>query len=239
MLLHGVAINNQGDLLSPCEYEEDYFEGKIFGKGYGQYLSQQSWRLEKAKRLLNIILEKNFLTHDSEIKLLDIGAGYGFFRKAAEEAGIKTTGLEISAYANQASKELFGLSAVKGEIQDYFPGNKFEIICAFDVIEHFQNPDSLIENIIRLLKKNGTLAIRTPNLDSLEFKALGGKFYSIKPEHLNYFSPKSLSYLLTKYGFQISYINTSSHFFQGVVGLPIDIWTSSNQGSDIFVIAKI
>jgi len=41
--------------------------------------------------------------------------------------------------------------------------NYFDIIFAFEVFEHFANPQHAIEEIYRLLKEKGTLLISTPN----------------------------------------------------------------------------
>jgi hypothetical protein len=79
---HGIAVHSRGReplLLTPCDYEENYFENNIQGLGYGSYSSQESWRMEKARRQIRQI--KGWVLSlglaKSKVKLLDVGSGYG------------------------------------------------------------------------------------------------------------------------------------------------------------------
>ena len=90
-----------------------------------------------------------------------------------------------------------------------------------------------------ILKKKGLLFIRTPNIESIEFKLLGNKFYSLKAEHLNYFSPLSLTYYLKKNGFEIILLETTSHIFKGFDSLDFNIFEKTMMGSDILCIGKV
>ena len=64
-------------------------------------------------------------------KIFDLGAGYGFFRYAVGEKGLPHAGLEISQYANQMCKKLFGFNNFHGDIWDYNKKNKVRSICDF------------------------------------------------------------------------------------------------------------
>jgi 2-polyprenyl-3-methyl-5-hydroxy-6-metoxy-1,4-benzoquinol methylase len=47
-----------------------------------------------------------------------------------------------------------------------FKDNEFDVVTAFDVIEHLWNTDNLISEAYRVLKPNGCIIITTPNLAS-------------------------------------------------------------------------
>ncbi|MFA6549659.1 MAG: methyltransferase domain-containing protein, partial [Candidatus Margulisiibacteriota bacterium] len=54
---------------------------------------------------------------------------------------------------------------------------------------------------------NGLIAITTGNIDSLNAKARGSKWRQIHPPtHLHYFSRRTLTALLNKYGFDVIYV---------------------------------
>ena len=46
---------------------------------------------------------------------------------------------------------------------------KFDIITAFDVIEHVLDPLNFLRKLKKKLKKNGIIFVYTPNIDSLGF----------------------------------------------------------------------
>lgn len=118
---HAILLTNDGKKVSPLKYEENYFEGKIDKLGYGDYLKQQQWRIEKSTKMLKLI---KMIYPKKNLTLLDIGAGYGFFRKAADLIGIKHQGLEISKFANKMTKKLFNFSNIEGDISDLSPKKK-------------------------------------------------------------------------------------------------------------------
>ncbi|HLL90866.1 MAG TPA: hypothetical protein VK324_16310, partial [Tepidisphaeraceae bacterium] len=74
-------------LVETVAYDQAYFEGAEHGLGYGNYLQQQGWRLEKARRLLRQVsaacLYGNVAPPDDR-RALDVGSGYGVFRKALD-----------------------------------------------------------------------------------------------------------------------------------------------------------
>ncbi len=234
-LKHAVLYDKNLIQVSPIEYEEEYFEGNIESLGYGNYLKQSQWRIEKSRKILSVI--KKFSTKANPY-IFDIGAGYGFLRSSAEKFGMKHDGLEISKYANKMCKKLFGFNNFEGDIWKYKKKHKFDIITCLDVLEHVKDLDLFLEEVKKHIKKNGLLALRTPNLMSFEFKCFQSKFYSLKIEHLNYFSTLSLAYLLSNHGFSIEYNTTSSHLFSGFKNFSIDCLTTNLEGSDIFMIAR-
>lgn len=236
-LKHGVLVDSNFKKLSKIKYEEDYFEGDMDDIGYGNYLKQSDWRIQKSKRLLNIILK--YIDSNKIPRILDVGAGYGFFRYAAELQSLHHQGIEISKYANKMCNNLFSFSNYEGEVWDYNPKRKFDVITCFDVIEHVSNVDKFIKVLKKMLNKKGLLVVRTPNIFSFEYSCFGSSFYSLKQEHLNYFSPSSLSLFLSINNFDIINIQTSSHMFQGISDFPIDVLKANMNGSDIFLIAKL
>lgn len=120
-------------------------------------------------------------------------------------------GLEYSDYAIKhsinnkfkISKEFFGK----------FQRNFFDVICAWDVIEHIPNIEDYIKESYRILKPGGKLILTTPNSRSISFKIFKEKWIDIiPPEHLVLYSKKSLSILFNKCGFNKVDIQCSSRY---------------------------
>lgn len=222
-------------------YEKEYFEGEKEGLGYGNY--NQPWRVEKSKRLIVQIQSAcKFcgISIPNPVNALDIGSGYGFFRKAMSDNEWIHDGLEISKFAAKTSKVLYGFDSFIMPIEKYstISKKKYDIITLWDVIEHVKNPEKLLENTRKLLADDGIIALRTPNLISMERDILNENYYSFKKEHLHYFSPISISSLLFKNDFVPLFINTHSHIFSGFFGDSLNIFNTELRGADIFLIAK-
>jgi 2-polyprenyl-3-methyl-5-hydroxy-6-metoxy-1,4-benzoquinol methylase len=238
------AKNPAKKLQDTTHYEEQYFEGGTHGLGYGHYLDQQPWRIEKAygqikqfkaaAEFINVNLGKNTI-------LLDVGSGYGYLRKAAQDSGWKADGTDLSAFAAKIAKKEYGFNTFVGLLKDFakkHKGKLYDIIVLADVIEHVQNPVAEFALVKSLLKPKGLCMVRTPNIDSVEAKVFGNLFYSLKSEHLHYFSPKSLALFAHKAGLAPKFVITQSHFFQGLLGEGILVNEAGGQGSDIFAILQ-
>ena len=87
------------------------------------------------------------------------------------------------------------------------------------VIGHVENPESLIIEAKRVLVKNGTISIVTPNWWYKFFQFLFNCYNSFSPDItiLRYYSNNILNNLMTKNGFQthkISNIGPSPNIFK-------------------------
>lgn len=220
-------------VFDPPSYEENYFEGEqgIIG-GYGNYKDQMGWRLEKSDRQVQELLKVCDLPLTA--KTMDIGSGYGYFRKALEKAGIRDHyGLEISKHANRISKEEFGFETIEGSVDDL--NEQFDLITAWDVIEHVSDPLLFLWKVKKHLKPEGIVAIKTPNLDCPELEIFGGHYHSFKREHLVYLSPNWLKKHAEENGFCLLKIQSISHLLSGFVGEETKKIAENLKGSDLVV----
>lgn len=97
-------------------------------------------------------------------RLLDIGCGVGLFLRQAR-ARYETFGCDVSTYAAcQAS----GFSRGGVIVSDAgmglaFKDNVFDIVTAFDVVEHMDEPAHLFKEAMRLLRPDGIFVFSSPN----------------------------------------------------------------------------
>jgi 2-polyprenyl-3-methyl-5-hydroxy-6-metoxy-1,4-benzoquinol methylase len=219
---------------NPPRYEESYFEGDAkHAGGYGQYAAQAGWRLEKAARQLG---EIQTITGIKPGRALDIGSGYGYFRKALADAGFSHEGIEISHHARRVAEELYGFTTMDGTLDDHESEvlGRYQLVTLWDVIEHVADPVALLSRVARCLSPGGVVAIKTPNLDCPEAEIFGPYYHSLKREHLVYFTPRSLRQAARMGGLRTIRVSSLSHLLVGFVGRQrISEWETADRGSDI------
>jgi len=136
-------------------------------------------------------------------KVLDVGCAAGFFLEAAKERGWVPYGIEISPFASDLAKKKFGGLVFTGTIENApHAAEFFDSVTFFDVIEHVQSPEHFLRCVARMLKQGGTIALSTVNISSVSCRVLKRLWPHFKPEHVVYFSSKSLRKLLDNAGFE-------------------------------------
>ncbi|MBI2949956.1 MAG: class I SAM-dependent methyltransferase [Verrucomicrobia bacterium] len=88
----------------------------------------------------------------------------------------------------------------------------FDAVTFWAVIEHLVEPKKFLGKAAELLKPGGFCVVLVPNLKSLAVRILGAKYRYIMPEHVNYFTPATLSaFGQSRPDFEIVRL-TSTHF---------------------------
>jgi SAM-dependent methyltransferase len=136
-------------------------------------------------------------------RLLEVGAGAGFFLKAAERAGWRATGLELSDAAVQFAREKLSVEVRQEAAESMtLDAGAFDAAVMFDTIEHLFDPRAVLESIRHALVPGGLLLIATPNFRSLSRALLGNDWAVLSPlEHLYYFEEPTLRRLMETSGF--------------------------------------
>ncbi|MGD8781281.1 MAG: class I SAM-dependent methyltransferase [Ignavibacteria bacterium] len=131
---------------------------------YKNYWTEENkikpFHFKKNEKLLNHFFEDKIVNK----KILEIGVG--------GEGGIiislrdnnEVTGVDVSDSAIKNCRK-FGLNIEKYNLDTdnlEFDDCVFDIVFAFEVFEHFSNPQHAIEEIYRVLKPNGLLLIGIP-----------------------------------------------------------------------------
>lgn len=157
---------------------------------------------------------------------LDIGAGEGFFLKAAKEMGYKVAGVDFSSFGVKKFHPELAANLLEGdsyEVMESFisKGLKFDLCSAVNVLEHVIDPDVFLGKIKKILKTNGVVTITVPNDFSnlqellMSENYIDREFWFAPPEHLHYFNSENLVNYLESNGFEC--VDAFSDF-------PIDIF---------------
>lgn len=139
-------------------------------------------------------------------RLLDIGAGFGFFLSEMKGRGWEVFGVEISQKAMDYARDILGLTLYSEPLEKVgFPENHFDVITGFYVIEHLPHPMAFLKECHRILKPGGFLLLRyphtTPIKNLLRFLGIKNQLYDL-PAHLSDFSPEIIQRCMEKAGFE-------------------------------------
>tara|TARA_B100001057_G_scaffold324342_1_gene324552 strand:- start:2742 stop:3551 length:810 start_codon:yes stop_codon:yes gene_type:complete len=154
----------------------------------------------------------NFINSYDDPKVLDVGCGLGYLLSC-----LKTKykfGLEPGSFACETIKKDYPDIKIFNKENNYIKEIKeeFDIIVAYHVIEHLDDPLQLIKDIKNKLKKNGKIIIGTPLIGGLISNYFGKNFRLYNKGHEILFNMKSLKKLFQSNGFKI--IKIEKPFFK-------------------------
>jgi len=101
--------------------------------------------------------------------LLDIGCATGeFLNELNFKSDWNLYGIEPNLSARNYAASIGNLTIFSDLEKANFNDNFFDVITLWDVIEHIDNPTKLMQQVNRIIKKEGVLIIKTPNPFSAE-----------------------------------------------------------------------
>lgn len=178
-------------------YDHSYFhEG---GAGYSDYLLESDLLYERgkkyAKKIQKVIAQKG--------RVLDVGSAAGFILKGYVDEGWHGIGIEPNLEMAKYGCQELGLEIKQGAFENYKTPLKFDFISMIQVVSHFYEQKKAFENASKLLKKGGYLLIESWDRNSISAKIFGKKWHEYSPPSvLHWYSLKSLTNYLTKFGFE-------------------------------------
>lgn len=93
----------------------------------------------------------------------------------------------------------------------HFDTELFDVIILRNVLEHISNPIPLIKEIWRIIKKEGILFIRIPNINSVDYKLFREYWYVVQdPGHIAFYSPDTITKLMSSMNFNTLHLSTTS-----------------------------
>lgn len=133
--------------------------------------------------------------------VLDIGCGDGGFLAKMRDFGAFPFGIEPS----RAQRELAlaqGLDVIDGllSIDRRIKLSPFDAFATRQVLEHVEDMHGFLAAIRAHLKPDGVGLVEVPNLDTL---LAHDRFFDFIPEHVNYFSARTLRLVLETAGFEV------------------------------------
>lgn len=203
------------------ELNEMYNLSVQTGKGVMDYLGYMDLAYLhelKAKKFLSIIKK-----YTKKGRILDIGCAAGFFLNLAKQQGFDPHGVEISKTFCSFAKREFKLDVFCGTLRERsYPSEYFDVVTLFDVLSHLPAPVEYLNEVNRVLRKDGLLLIETGNRGELNAKAVekwGGAWGS--PSHLYHFGTETLMKLLEITGFDCLDIDKSPVILSSIMEIAL------------------
>jgi len=151
-------------------------------------------------------------------RLLDVGAGPGFFCRVAVDNGWEAKALEVSEKAVRIGKQFSNIEYVQ---LDDVAEESMDVIICYHVLEHMAQPDNVIQSLHSRLKPGGVIAVHVPHREPLSFAIRNwlssGKQAETErlcqlyvPEHISGFTKESLLNAFQIFGFDPLFIQTSA-----------------------------
>jgi SAM-dependent methyltransferase len=144
-------------------------------------------------------------------RILDFGCGPGYFFERAGQRGWDAHGIDFGSWVEKASLARGLRNIHVGALSDQgFADGFFDTVCANQVLEHMAAPKDDLKEIRRTIRHGGLFYASVPNYRCLSI-LFGRDDFELNepPQHVNYFTPKSLCRLLEDCGFEI--LRTSTY----------------------------
>ena len=141
--------------------------------------------------------------------LLDVGCALGGFLAVAKEHGFKVEGIEIAEYAAAQVRTRLHIKVTNSDIYSAeLAPESYDVITLWDVIEHLIDPNLALEKIMRALRPKGYVMFSTGDVSSAWARLTGKRWQLLTPpQHLYFFSQRSIPGLLTRHGFSVKEIH--------------------------------
>ena len=166
---------------------------------YSWYYSEWRWEHEIA------------LSHlSTDVQLLEVGCGEGHFLTRAREQNVQVEGLELNELAISECKKK-GLKVYPLTIQDIskVKENIFDVICAFQVLEHLYQVNSFMLAAARLLKPGGKLIVSVPNNNPYLYRYDKYSLLNLPPHHMGLWDALAIEKMGDVLGFDVENIKTA------------------------------
>ena len=202
------------------KYDEAYFFDdykKQYGKTYLDDFKQIKSQCVRRMSNADMIFRKS---HRKAVTptVLDIGCAFGPYLDAANDAGWRVFGTDASREAVDYVQNTLHYPAVVSKFPVFDPEaafgvGQFDSVTMWYVIEHFQNLDSVLRGVSKILKVGGVFAFSTPSASGVSGKFNAQGFFENSPaDHYTLWEPNRCASILKKYGFNlIKTVSTGHH----------------------------
>ena len=178
---------------------------KLYYKEYYQ-LERSHWWFKARLEILESLLKSKILRSNTQkLKILNAGVATGATTTMLEKYGMVTS-LEYDKNCCTFLEHELKIEVVNASLTDLpFEDDSFDLVCAFDVIEHIEDDALAVKEIYRVLKKQGLVYLTVPAFHFL------WSHHDVVNHHFRRYTLKGFLNLIFLENFEIvykSYFNT-------------------------------
>lgn len=141
------------------DYYKEYYD---LGRKHWCFLAREKIISNYIQKLID---EKTIKNQD--LKILNVGCGPGRSSEYLSSFG-NVVSIEYDKECCEFAAEKTGLEIIHGSITELpFEDNLFDLVCAFDVIEHVEDDQLAVNELKRVAKKGALVLITVPAFNSL------------------------------------------------------------------------
>lgn len=193
-----------------AHYYQQSFYQQVKPDYLREYQEDKEWWLATHETVFDALAKHTPMRE--HLRMLDIGAGPGWPLVVGKQRGWETTALEQSPVAaswlgsqGHVAYEM-SLAQLHQLHRRHVPRLQYELLYAWEVLEHQPNPEEFLLQCHDLLAPSGGLVVAVPN----DFSPAQGEacrrfnlppWWISAPDHQHYFTPKTLQLLLRRTGF--------------------------------------
>ncbi len=193
---------------APARDSSEQYTARYYAERTGAGKSGSGNEIERTTRSFSKRAEKLVRDFGPGGRLLDVGCGQGFFIACMKRCGWDAVGVDVSPWAVRFAREALGLTAYEGSVENVPPGERFDVVTMFHVLEHLRRPVQALEQAAEHLEDGGTLIIEGPNyagFDRLWHGELWRGFTD--PSHLSFFTPATYRLAIERAGLSVGRID--------------------------------
>jgi SAM-dependent methyltransferase len=138
-------------------------------------------------------------------RLLDIGAGTGYFADTMHLREWEVEAVEKNEQARAFAKKHFDMEIHPESALEEYDAGSFDVITLWHVMEHLEQLNHTWQLLNKLLTDRGTLVVAVPNCSSYDARLYGAFWaaYDV-PRHLWHFTPATMQLFGSKHGFALA-----------------------------------
>ena len=204
---HFISIHNMDistlyddDYVSSCYHHEDGI-----ARAFKRIISLPPFQSDNMGRVQRILdFATSYFAHAAKnivLSLLDVGSGLGVFPCKIKEAGWDCTALDPDMRSVKHTREVVGVKAIHGDFMEIQDIGQFNVITFNKVLEHVENPISMLAKSLTHLHCDGFVYVEVPDGESAVIEGERREEFFI--EHPHIFSFTSLSLLAIKANFSV------------------------------------
>lgn len=185
---------------------------KLYYKEYDK-LEREHWWFRARLEILELFTRKLISKLKNNPKVLNAGAGTGATSVMLKKYG-NVSSLEYDKDCAEYLSEILDENVLNNSLTDLpFDQQSFDLVCAFDVIEHIENHEKAIKESNRVLSKDGYIFLTVP-----AFNILWSRHDDIN-HHFRRYRLSELERILKENGFEIEYCSYFNFFLFPLVFL--------------------
>lgn len=196
------------DDLSEDNLAQHYSSNVKYHEGYEDDLRKQGFAGSKSDAAGYLSLIQTALAKSSRpIAFLEVGAGWAYASRIASSMGWSVDAIEYSPECISSLSHVLPSESIiyQGSFESFCEHTSkiYDAILMSQVLEHALDPGEWLSNAHKLLRPGGCLVVAVPQFKGI-YGFLGPRDpYITPPEHLNFFTRRSLRLLANRMGFVV------------------------------------